>query len=170
MDRWTRLGIEAYRTGNREQAQRFFHYALAERPNDIRTWLWLVEVVDDDAEKKRCLTQVLALDPNHVLAMRALEDLEARMADKNAAHVSPFESAAAAGTEPVRRNSAVEIRSTPPFIEDLAQHHAKPSPGKPGETQAFAGRKWNWMVIGLALVGLVGLFLLLAWSLHLFGG
>ena len=91
MDRWTRLGIEAYRTGNREQARRFFRYALMESPNDISAWLWLVEVAENDGEKERCLTRVLALDPNHVLARRALEDLEARRAGKNAPFVRPFE-------------------------------------------------------------------------------
>ncbi len=170
MDRWTRLGIEAYRTGNREQAQRFFRYALVERPNDIRTWLWSVEVADNDAEKKRCLKKVLVLDPNHVLAKHALENIEARLSDKNAQHVDPFKQADSMGSEPVRKNAAIEIRSTPPFIEDLAQQNANTLIAGPNDTQALAGRKRNWTVIALTLLGLVVLLLLVAWSLHLFGG
>ena len=172
MDRWTRLGIEAYRTGNRELAQRFFNFALMEKPNDIRTWLWMVEVADTDAEKQRCLTRVLLLDPNHVLARRALEDVEARFADKNAPHISPFEQAAGQGGEPAQHKSAVEIRSTPPFIEELAQQNVKSTAGlsRPYEAQTPAGRKLTWTVIGFFLVGFVVLLLLLGWSLHLFGG
>jgi hypothetical protein len=172
MDRWTRLGIEAYRTGNREQAQRFFHYALMERPNDIRTWLWLVEVADNDIEKQRGLTRVLALDPNHVLARHALEEVDARLANKNASYVAPFEQDASPNGEGTPRNSAVEIRSTPPFIENLAQKHARARatslPAK--EAQAMASRRRTWIAIGFALVVLVIVLLMLGWSLHLFGG
>ena len=89
MDRWTRLGIEAYRTGNREQAQRFFHFTLMDHPEDIRTWLWLVEAAENDAEKQRCLTRVLALDPNHVFARHALENVDARLAAKNTPPIDP---------------------------------------------------------------------------------
>lgn len=70
----------------------------------------------------------------------------------------------------MRKNAAIEIRSTPPFIEDLAQQNANTLIAGPNDTQALAGRKRNWTVIALTLLGLVVLLLLVAWSLHLFGG
>lgn len=165
MERWTRLGIEAYRTGNREQAQRFFHYALMEKPNDIRTWLWLVEVADNDAEKQRCLTRVLALDPNHVLARRALDEVEARITTKRSAAVDPFEQAVWEGGIPKQQNSAVEIRSTPPFIEELAQKNAEPISAQRGTAQVDKSRKRSWGVIALIVVGVLAALLLAAWAI-----
>ena len=168
MDRWTRLGIEAYRTGNREQAQRFFNYALMENPNDIRTWLWLVEVSENDTEKQRSLTRVLALDPNHVLARRALEEVDARLSGKNTRHSGPFETDAVPGGEVTRQSSAIEIRSTPPFIENLAQQVRTVSPSaQANAAQPAAGRMRPWIVIALILAGLLVVFLLTAWGLHL---
>lgn len=169
MDRWTRLGIEAYRTGNREQARRFFRYALMESPNDISAWLWLVEVAENDGEKERCLTRVLALDPNHVLARRALEDLEARHAGKNMSYVQPFEQEANPSVEPPLHSSA-DTRSQPPFIEELAQQdsEAEIKPPLKDEPHAPAGRVQTWIGIALTLGALAALILLLAWLLHLF--
>ena len=164
MDRWTRLGIEAYRTGNREQAQRFFNYALMENPNDIRTWLWLVEVSENDTEKQRSLTRVLALDPNHVLARRALEEVDARLSGKNPRHSGPFETGAGPGSEVTRQSSAIEIRSTPPFIENLAQQARTVSPSaQANEAQPAANRMRPWIVIAVILAGLLVVFLLMAW-------
>ncbi len=168
MDRWTRLGIEAYRTGNREQAQRFFHYALMENPNDIRTWLWLVEVSENDAEKQHSLTRVLALDPSHVLARRALEEVDARLADKNGRRTGPFESDTVPGSEPARQNASIEIRSTPPFIENLAQQaRTKSETVLPTQARTVARRVRLWIMIPLVLIGLLVVFLLAGWALHL---
>lgn len=172
MDRWTRLGIEAYRTGNREQAQRFFHYALMERPNDIRTWLWLLEVADNDTEKLRCLNRVLALDPNHILARRVKEEIDANLAIQKKPSARPFGQAQDPTGRPSDQNSAVEIRSTPPFNEELAQQHSRATTAslRTGETAKAANRKRIWILIGIVLGGLVGIILLLMWSLHLFYG
>ena len=172
MDRWTRLGIEAYRTGNREQAERFFRYALVEKPNDIRIWLWLVEVANNDHEKQRGLTRVMALDPSHVLARRALEEVDARLAGKKARQDGLIAQEAGPRDEPLPRNSSIEVRSTPPFIEYLAQKHVRigATPPRPNEAQTSAGHKRAWAAIGFILVASVVLFLMLGWSLHLFGG
>jgi Tfp pilus assembly protein PilF len=88
--RLTRLGIEAYRAGSRAQARRFFRQVLMENPEDISTWLWLVEVSETDAEKQRCLERVLKIDPQHIPAQGALAAIKARLQAPSLPHVSPF--------------------------------------------------------------------------------
>ena len=162
MNRWTRLGIEAYRAGNREQAQRFFRFALMEKPDDIRTLLWMVEVANTDSEKERCLEQVLEIDPNQTLARQALLDVKSRIQAIQLPHVNPFSTDDSEGLQP-STPAFIEVRSTPPFMEALAERNTQvdsatpspsqsPSPEKVGEG-SFFHKKWLWA--GLAAVGLV---------------
>lgn len=150
MDRWTRLGIEAYQSGNRDQAQRFFRYALMEKPDDARTWLWLAEVVEPDSDKVRCLEQVLKIDPQHALAQTALDIYKTRANRANLPHVSPFGSELdAAEGEPGL--ASVEVGSTPPFMAALAEE----TPSQPQKAKPFWRRREIWLTVGMVLVGLV---------------
>jgi hypothetical protein len=151
MDRWTRLGIEAYRSGNRAQAQRFFRFALMENPDDVRCWLWLVEVVDTQADKKHCLEQVLRIDPSHSLARKALEDLNDLIASGRLPHVSPFGGFGSELAEPEQAliPASIEVRSTPPFMEELAHKDDLAQPTLP-----FWRRDSFWRITGAVMVGL----------------
>jgi hypothetical protein len=150
MDRWTRLGIEAYQSGNRAQAQRFFRYALMEKPDDIRTWLWLAEVVETDHEKVRCLEQVLKIDPQHALAITALDIYKTRANRSNLPHVAPF----GGDEEPAEGELAaasVEVRSTPPFMAALAGDLPVQAP----KSKPFWRLRETWLTAGMLVLGLV---------------
>jgi hypothetical protein len=152
MDRWTRLGIEAYRSGNRAQAQRFFRYALMENPDDVRCWLWLVEVVDTDVERIHCLEQVLKIDPNHALARKALEDMSDRIESTRLPHVSPFGGYVSEEESPEPTLSSVEVRSTPPFMAAMAEKEAHEADTQPDPSRALLRRANTWRVIQFILV------------------
>ncbi len=154
MDRWTRLGIEAYRSGNRAQAQRFFRYALMENPDDVRTWLWLVEVADTDAERIRCLEQALKIDPNHALAHKALEDINDRIASARLPHVSPFGGFGSEAESAEPTPAPAEERSTPPFMSILAGHDAQESKSHSDSSLSFLRHRATWRIAGFVLAGL----------------
>jgi hypothetical protein len=76
-------GIAAAKEGRADEA--FFHLSrvlkAANSSNGSRAtaWLWLSAVVDDPAEKRRCLENVLVLDPAQPEARRGLAILDGRL-------------------------------------------------------------------------------------------
>lgn len=153
MGRWTRMGIESFRAGNRAQAERFFRYALMEDPNDIRSLLWLVEIATDDEEKKRCLEEVLRIDPRHALAYAALRDVQERLAASSHGVVAP-------ATGP--RLASQDVHSQPPFVLALNQRLANEPVSVPVAAPAVPpppadAMSMRWLRRGLIIIVTVSL-------------
>ena len=75
-------GTGAARDGDREQARFFLDWVLRDDPTPEQSataWYWLSRIADDPAEQRRCLEQVLALDPLHPEARRDLALLDGRL-------------------------------------------------------------------------------------------
>jgi hypothetical protein len=159
MGHWTRMGIDSFRAGNRQQAERFFRYALMEDPGDIRAWLWLVEVATDDAEKRHYLEEVLRLDPQHALARAALRELETRQKAAAMPHAAPFNlelpehAPAAPSPAPALAPDSTDGRSQPPFVEGLMVRRVYPTDQPDPVSPAVPG--WLWLALGLGIVVLV---------------
>lgn len=153
MNHWTRLGIEAYRAGNRPQAQRFFRYALMEKPDDIKTWLWMVEVAETDAERQRCLEQVLALDPENLAASRALQVLQAHKQSTGMPHVSPFSEDQLAAPASGQLPASTPIASTPPFMVAMTARIQNET--VVAAPSARGGGRRRWLLAAGVLLGLV---------------
>ncbi len=68
--------IEAIRTGNTELGRQILEEILEEEENNEEVWLWLSSVVDTDEDREICLENVLALNPDNVVAQRGLEALQ----------------------------------------------------------------------------------------------
>ena len=62
--------IQAIRTGNPEEGRRLLEEILEVEENNEQVWLWLTAVVDNDEDREVCLENVLALDPNNVIAQK----------------------------------------------------------------------------------------------------
>jgi dipeptidyl aminopeptidase/acylaminoacyl peptidase len=71
-------GIEAARAGDRDKARKLFEEVLEKNDQNIKAWMLLYRVVDDENEKRICLTTVLQLDPSNQKAREALEKLDAK--------------------------------------------------------------------------------------------
>lgn len=71
-------GIEAAREGDKAQARKLFEQVLEADEENIKAWLWLYRVVDNENEKRICLTTVLNLDPGNEKVRQALEKLDAK--------------------------------------------------------------------------------------------
>lgn len=69
--------IQAIRAGDVEEGRRILEEVLEVDENNEEVWLWLSSVVDNDEDREICLENVLALDPNNIVAQRGLEALQA---------------------------------------------------------------------------------------------
>ncbi len=67
-----RSGVAAARAGNHRAAREIFLAMSSLYPADVRVWLGLAEVAVDDAEQRKALEAVLALDPQHDQARQRL--------------------------------------------------------------------------------------------------
>ncbi len=67
--------INTIRSGNREEGRRILEEILETDEGNEEVWLWLSSVVDTDEDREICLENVLALNPDNVVAQRGLEAL-----------------------------------------------------------------------------------------------
>jgi len=95
-----RLGIEAAREENKEEARRFFRLLTREDPNNVQGWLWLAGVAENREERQDALEHVLALDPGNEMAQKGLKALGVQPAAAQPA-VEPPPPAAAPASTPV---------------------------------------------------------------------
>src|SRR5688572_21261417 len=70
-----RLGIEAARAGDKEEARNLFRLLTREQPDNPQSWLWLAGVAEDREEKRAALERVLTLEPTNDLARKGLQAL-----------------------------------------------------------------------------------------------
>ncbi|HRV94629.1 MAG TPA: hypothetical protein P5526_20895 [Anaerolineae bacterium] len=69
--------IQHIRMGNREEGRQILEDLLETQEENEDVWLWLTSVVDSDEDREICLENVLALNPNNVVAQRGMEALHA---------------------------------------------------------------------------------------------
>lgn len=67
--------VNAIRMGDRETGRQLLEEILEVDENSEEVWLWLSSVVDTDEDREICLENVLALNPDNVVARRGLEAL-----------------------------------------------------------------------------------------------
>ncbi len=76
-DELLKQGIAAYKAGRKEEARELFYQTLELDRNNEQAWMWLSGAVDTNRERRVCLEEVLALNPNNAIARRGLEHLQA---------------------------------------------------------------------------------------------
>lgn len=67
--------IEAIREGDKHEGRRLLEQILETEEDNEEVWLWLSSVVDTDEDREICLENVLALNPNNIIAEKGLEAL-----------------------------------------------------------------------------------------------
>jgi hypothetical protein len=70
-------GVNAYKSGDRENARRLFIAAVKQFPDDEHSWGWLYNVCNTDQERIQCLKQVLRINPKNEKAGQLLNRLTA---------------------------------------------------------------------------------------------
>lgn len=69
-------GISALKAGNREAARRSLAQALRADPNSERTWQWMFNAANNDTERKKCLNEILRINPENQKAVQMYLDLQ----------------------------------------------------------------------------------------------
>ncbi len=71
--------ILAARTGRKAEARQLLAQVLQANSRHEQAWLWMSAVVESDAERVRCLQQVLAINPDNTAARKGLEQFQVRV-------------------------------------------------------------------------------------------
>ncbi|MCG3212004.1 MAG: hypothetical protein FOGNACKC_05651 [Anaerolineae bacterium] len=92
--------IQHIRMGNRAEGRALLEDLLDADENNEDIWLWLSTVVDSDDDREICLENVLALDPNNVVALRGIEALRSGIFDTDDLLRELMEDTSPESTEP----------------------------------------------------------------------
>lgn len=68
-------GCSELAAGRRQEAHNLWRRAAVLRPNDEEIWLALLSVVDTDEDRRTCLENVTALNPQNEIALQQLRAL-----------------------------------------------------------------------------------------------
>ncbi len=72
---WLEAGIAAVKSGDKKTAHQLLLKAIETDERSDQAWLWLSAVVESDEERRICLENVLAIDPDSQLAKKGLASL-----------------------------------------------------------------------------------------------
>lgn len=86
MDNQLQQGIEAFRSGRRDEARKIFLSIVKQDPSNERAWGWLYNVCNNDQERTYCLKQILRINPNNQKAKQLLENMTFSQTIKDAVH------------------------------------------------------------------------------------
>ena len=73
MDGLLKQGIEAYQSGNREEAREILEIFVTHNPDNADGWDWFFNVCDTDRERVNCLKQMIRINPRNEKAVQLLE-------------------------------------------------------------------------------------------------
>jgi hypothetical protein len=68
--------IRLIKSGDRESGRQLLAGILAREPGNETAWLWMAGAVDDDEQRRYCLSRALEINPEHVLAREVLAQLQ----------------------------------------------------------------------------------------------
>ena len=68
-------GIDAFKSGKREDARKYLIAAVKENPKNENAWGWLYQVANNDNERIQCLKKVTAINPSNEKAKQLLDKL-----------------------------------------------------------------------------------------------
>mgnify|MGYP001131281106 CR=1 FL=1 len=147
-------GIAALNAGQKAEARNLLMQVVQQDEHNEMGWLWLSGAVDTDEERRVCLENVLAINPNNGVARRGLESLIAKKGARSLGAVS----APVTEAESPRRKLV-----TRPVAE--AREGIKPEPRttpRPRPEKKKVSPVWKWALLGgggTALLLLVGCLL-----------
>jgi hypothetical protein len=83
--------IQHIRMGNREEGRQILEELLEVDENNEEVWLWLTSVVETDEDREICFENVLALNPDNIVAQKGLEALRSGTFNVNDIFSAAFE-------------------------------------------------------------------------------
>jgi len=135
-----RQGIAALNAGRKAEARSLLMRVVQQDERNEMGWLWLSGAVDTDHDRRICLENALAINPNNGVARRGLESLIAKEGVRPLSAVSaPVAEAESPRRKPVTR----------PVAE--ARKGIKPEPRttpRPRPEKKKTNLVWKWVLLG----------------------
>ena len=133
-------GIAALRAGRKAEARSLLVRVVQQDKHNEMGWLWLSGAVNTDSDRRICLENVLAINPNNGVARRGLESLIAKEGVRPLSAVSaPVAEAESPGGKPITR-SVAEVRKS---IKPEPRTTPRPRPEKKKTNLV-----WRWVLLG----------------------
>jgi len=107
MNELVNRAITAIKSGDKASGKQLLMQALQVDRNDVNAWLWMSATVESDEQRRRCLEEVLRIQPGHPQATAALARLDPARATPPQAAVP-----SSGGTERSARPSASPAQPT----------------------------------------------------------
>jgi hypothetical protein len=82
-DKLLKQGIAALKAGRKEEARDLLTQVVEQDERNEMAWLWLSGAVETEEERRICLENVLAINPNNGVAQRGLDRLKKKDASPN---------------------------------------------------------------------------------------
>jgi len=112
LEQQLRAGIRAAQQGNKEQARQLLTQVLrVDRSNEL-AWIWLASAVNSRQERRRCLEEVLKINPGNQRARQALNQLVGVVRSGDQIDMAEVAQAAATGGGSQRRQAATSQKSS----------------------------------------------------------
>lgn len=107
MSKQLQQAIRLIKEGQKQQGRQLLAEILKREPKHELAWLWLAGVVDSDEQRRHCLKQVLAINPNNTHAQQGLarlpQKVKVRRLVKQPAPISQLQPAPAEEETPLER-------------------------------------------------------------------
>lgn len=144
LERQLRAGIRAARADNHERARELLTGVLrVDRSNEL-AWIWMAQVVNTKKERRRCLEEVLKINPRNRPARAALNSL-----------------VGVVGSEGVSFNVEQVAAAASTQLSSADQNRRASSPRSASSTQTNGGRRISPVLIGLGGVAALLVILLI---------
>lgn len=114
LQQWLQAGIAAVKAGNQTEAHQLLTQVLAIDERNEQAWLWLSGAVTSHRDRRTCLENVLALNPDNQLARRGLKKLG----------INP--DALTAAAEPAPEPGTFDVTAPDPFLPPAGHHEKRP--------------------------------------------
>jgi hypothetical protein len=136
--------IALIRSGDKQNGGRLLAEVLKDDPQNEMAWLWMSGIVSRDEQRRHCLTQVLAINPNNQLAQKGLAQLQP---GRQSGHIEGSEQATSVSAQPqpqVTKPTPLPPGSVKSILEGQPPALLSPfSPSAPQLTQAPAEKGKN---------------------------
>ena len=132
---------EFVKSGRKDEARQLLEAILREDKGNVTAWLWMSDVVEDDNQKRWCLENVLALDPENTPARQGLEILKERAPDASES-IEPIRPTDVQ-EHPQKETIATAGTAAPPPVpetETAVEEAATPVQETPGKEIRFHSR------------------------------
>jgi hypothetical protein len=137
-DELLKEGIAALKTGRKAEARSLLMRVTEQDERNEMAWLWLSGAVDTDGDRRICLENVLAINPNNEAGRRGLASLTAKEGVRPlSAASSPTPGAEPAGTP----GEQLTQFPTEASLYDVAQRNKRRETSSPNEaTRPFKNK------------------------------